>query len=67
MKSMFGGKPKGGFFDLPLLTPGDIADASIVLMGIPEATPYTSVGSYCADAPAAIRSAFGLARCTGTS
>jgi agmatinase len=59
MKSMFGGKPKGGFFDLPLSTPGDITDAHIVLMGVPGATPYTSVGSYCADAPAAIRSAFG--------
>ena len=23
MKSMFGGTPKGGFFDLPLATPGD--------------------------------------------
>jgi len=54
MKSMFGGKPKGGFFDLPLLTPGDIADADIILMGVPAATPYTSVGSYCADAPAVI-------------
>ena len=31
MKSMFGGKPKGGFFDLPLLAPGDIADADIIL------------------------------------
>jgi len=59
MKSMFGGKPKGGFFDLPLLAPGDIADADIILMGVPGATPYASVGSYCADAPAAIRSAFG--------
>jgi len=59
MKSMFGGQPEGGFFDLPLLPPGEVADASIVLMGAPGATPYTSVGSYCADAPAAIRKAFG--------
>jgi hypothetical protein len=59
MKSMFGGKPKGGFFDLPLLTPGDTADTKIVLMGAPGATPYSSVGNYCADALAAIRSSFG--------
>jgi len=59
MKSMFGGQPRGGFFDLPLLSAGEIADASIVLMGVPGATPYASVGSYCAEAPAAIRNAFG--------
>jgi hypothetical protein len=39
MKSIFDGKPKGEFFDLPLLAPGEIADASIVLMGVPGATP----------------------------
>lgn len=59
MKSMFGGQPKGGFFDLPLLPSGEVADSSIILMGVPGATPYTSVGSYCAEAPAAIRNAFG--------
>jgi agmatinase len=59
MKSMFGGQPEGGFFDLPLLPPGEVADASIVIMGAPAATPYTTVGSYCAEAPAAIRKAFG--------
>ncbi|MDH5356618.1 MAG: arginase family protein [Gammaproteobacteria bacterium] len=59
MKSMFGGQPGGGFFDLSLLKPGDTSKADIVLLGIPSATPYTSVGSYCADAPDAIRAAFG--------
>ena len=59
MKSMFGGQPEGGFFDLPRRTPGEIDDSHIVLMGTPGATPYTSVGNYCADAPAAIRNAFG--------
>ena len=59
MKSMFGGTPSGGFFDLPLKTAGDVDDAGIVLMGAPSATPYTSVGSYCATAPDAIRAAFG--------
>ena len=51
MKSMFGGQPKGGFFDLPLHSPGDVADSSIVLMGAPGANPDTR-GSYCAEAAA---------------
>jgi len=59
MKFMFGGQPQGGFLDLPLRSPGETADAGIILMGVPGATPYTSVGSYCAEAPAAIRNAFG--------
>ena len=59
MKTMFGGEPGGGFFDLPLTKPGDTGDADIILLGAPAATPYTSVGNYCATAPDAIRSAFG--------
>jgi agmatinase len=59
MKAMFGGKPTGGFFDLPLVNPGDTSGADIIVLGAPAATPYTSVGNYCADAPDAIRSAFG--------
>ena len=59
MKSLFGGQPKGGFFDLPRIAPGTIGDADIVVVGAPSATPYTSVGNYCADAPDAIRQAFG--------
>jgi len=59
MKSMFGGKSKGGFFDLPLIKPGNVGDADIVVLGVPAATPYTTVGNYCKDAPDAIRNAFG--------
>jgi len=59
MKAMFGGEPSGGFFDLPLANPGDTADADIILFGAPAATPYSSVGNYCAMAPDAIRTAFG--------
>ena len=59
MKAMFGGEPGGGFFDLPLAKPGDTGDADIILFGAPAATPYTSVGNYCATAPDAIRRAFG--------
>ena len=59
MKAMFGGKTRGGFFDLPLARPGDTQDADIVIIGAPAATPYASVGNYCATAPDAIRNAFG--------
>ena len=59
MKSMFGGKTSGGFFDLPLIEPGKVEDADIVIVGAPAATPYATVGNYCADAPDAIRDAFG--------
>jgi len=59
MKSMFGGTPTGGFFDLPAASPGETCDADIVIIGAPAATPYASVGSYCAAAPDAIRGAFG--------
>jgi agmatinase len=59
MKTMFGGAPSGGFFDLPLAEPGEVRDADIVVIGAPAATPYSSVGSYCADAPDAVRGAFG--------
>jgi len=59
MKSMFGGKPSGGFFDLPMESPDDTREADIVIFGAPSATPYSSVGNYCADAPDSIRAAFG--------
>ena len=56
---MFGGEASGGFFDLTMAKPGKIDQPDIVVMGIPCATPYTSVGPYWADAPDAIRAAFG--------
>ena len=59
MGSMFGGESSGGFFGSPMAQPGDTRNADIVLMGAPRATPYASVGPYCAGAPDAIRSAFG--------
>ena len=59
MQSMFGGEASAGFFDLPMGQAGELDSADIVVMGIPSATPYTSVGPYCADAPDAIRNAFG--------
>ena len=59
MKSMFGGTPQGGFLDLPTANPGDQKTADIVVVGAPAATPYSSVGNYCAAAPDAVRAAFG--------
>ena len=59
MKSMFGGEPTGGFFDLPTISPGEDLNADIAILGVPGATPYASVGNYCGDAPDAIRDAFG--------
>ena len=59
MKSLFGGTPRGGFFDLPTAPAGETRGADIVVLGAPAATPYTSVGNYCAAAPDAVRAAFG--------
>ncbi len=59
MGSLFGGHARGGFFDIPMASPGDAAGARMVVMGVPIATPYQSVGAYCADAPDVIRAAFG--------
>ena len=56
---MFGGKTSGGIFDIPVAQLGDSRNADMVVLGVPCATPYTSVGPYCADAPDAIRDAFG--------
>ena len=59
MNQLFGGEPSGGFFDLPVAPPGETRNADIILLGAPAATPYASVGNYCADAPDAVRGAFG--------
>lgn len=59
MRSMFGGETDGGFFGIPRADVGDLQGADIVIVGAPCATPYKSVGAYCASAPAAIRNAFG--------
>ncbi|MEM7562180.1 MAG: arginase family protein [Pseudomonadota bacterium] len=59
MKSMFGGNPGGGFFDLPVVPRNETPHADIAILGAPAATPYVSVGNYCATAPDAIRQAFG--------
>ena len=59
MGEMFGGETGGGFLGMPLVDSITDHDPDIVLMGAGIATPYPSVGAYCADAPSAIRGAFG--------
>jgi len=57
--NLFGGAAAGGLFDIPLAAIGDVGDADLVVMGVPIATPYASVGPYCADGPDTIRGAVG--------
>lgn len=59
MSALFGGDAANGFLELPLDGPDSAEQADIVLIGAPCATPYRSVGPYCAGAPKAIRSALG--------
>ncbi len=59
MGAMFGGKVMKGFMDIPISEPGNTNNSEIVVMGAPITTPYQSVGAYCADAPDAVRAAFG--------
>lgn len=59
MEAMFGGKVSGGLFDIPTAPVGQVEGADMVVMGAPCATPYKSVGPYCAGAPDAIRAADG--------
>ena len=59
MGALFGGKVMKGLMDIPFAEPGNTNNADIVVMGAPIATPYQSVGAYCADAPDAVRAAFG--------
>lgn len=55
--SMFGGGDVSTFMGLPGCASVHEVEAEIALLGVPGATPYPSVGAYCADAPAAIRAA----------
>ena len=55
--SMFGAGDSGTFLGLPSATVDDLVGADVAVIGVPCATPYSSVGPYCKDAPAAIRAA----------
>ena len=59
MYDLFGGQADGGFLGIPTASVGDVGRARMVVLGVPTATPYASVGAYCADAPDVIRGAMG--------
>ncbi len=54
---MFDADDSATFLGLPSATDDDLQGAAIVVIGAPCATPYSSVGPYCKEAPAAIRAA----------
>ena len=60
MGDLFGGEAGGGWLNMPRASIDQIGDQAgqvdIAVLGIGSATPY-GVGSYCHDAPAAIRAA----------
>ena len=53
--AMFGASTRGTFLDLPKTSIPEAARATVAIVGAPAATPYPSVGPYCAGGPAAIR------------
>jgi len=55
--SMFGAKDITTFFGVPACDDLEAIDAKAAILGVPFATPYPSVGPYCAGAPRAIRAA----------
>lgn len=56
MGDLFGGETEGGWLNMPRAKLPDCADVDIGVVGIGSATPYP-VGSYCHDAPTAVRAA----------
>ena len=53
--ALFGAGDSKTFLGLPSFTQSNEARASSVFIGAPGATPYGSVGSYCRNAPSALR------------
>ena len=54
---MFGSRETKTFLGLPACPDLEKLEADVAILGAPCATPYASVGAYCAEAPAAIRAA----------
>lgn len=52
---MYGATTAATFLNLPAATIAEAAKADIAIFGAATATPYPSVGAYCAGAPRAIR------------
>ena len=61
--AMFGASANGTFLGLPKASIYEASRASVAILGAPAATPYPSVGPYCAGGPTAIRS--GIANWAG--
>ncbi len=55
--TMFGSQGGETFFGLPACRDVADLDAHVAVLGAPAATPYPSVGPYCADGPSAMRAA----------
>lgn len=55
--AMFGAAATDTFLGLPKVSDLASLEAAIAILGVPCATPYASVGPYCAAAPKAIREA----------
>ncbi len=55
--TMFGAGNVSTFLGLPSCQTSNLAPAKAAILGVPCATPYASVGPYCAGGPAAIRAA----------
>ncbi|SDR61317.1 agmatinase [Rhizobiales bacterium GAS113] len=53
--SMYGSQKTSTFLGLPSCPDPNTLGADIAVLGAGCATPYASVGAYCAEAPAAIR------------
>src|SRR5512142_477603 len=52
--AMFGASANGTFLGLPKASIYEASRASVAILGAPAATPYPSVGPYCAGGPTAI-------------
>ncbi len=57
LAAMFGAEPVRSFMGVPEARVDALEGARVAIFGAPGATPYASVGAYCAEAPGAIRAA----------
>jgi agmatinase len=57
LDALFQSSSRGTFLDADAVAPAAVPAGAVAVIGIPGATPYRSVGAYCAAAPAAIRAA----------
>jgi agmatinase len=55
--TLFGAAATDTFLGLPSVGDLEALEAKIAILGVPCATPYRSVGPYCAGAPSAVRAA----------